>query len=450
MNLWTTLLFLMCWVFALGQQTTQRSIVEAPLESYTVRLPVDFTNERFYPVVFIFDPLGNGGAAITHFEALADQFGYLLVASNETSNGRHAENFELASRMINDALNHYPIVEERMYLTGFSGGSRLASAIAVLSDQFAGVVGCGSGFSPNASELPRGERFSYVGIVGDLDMNYAEMYENALWLDKQRMDNLLIGFDGPHQWPEEKQLLGAFSWLEQQALKKGLPSIWEQLKTASYQRELAGIWQDTLFPSIHLLNGLERMQKRYPQQFEQNLWLQTKGRAILTNQELRSQRKVEQTLMAFETDLIAQDNELLLAFFLQPKSKYKQVLDRIQERKMQLGMAGTPLYTKHFKRLLRNLYANLYEQGIGYGAVQAQHLEKAYYSNELLVEIRPGRSLYLLEVELTAAYKGPKNAVRTLRSMLERKQLTKKQVLTSKLPELLGARKDYEKLMTAY
>lgn len=445
----TYFLLVLSWQ-AVGQEVVSRQIGEGDQERYSLYLPQGYDETRLYPVIFIFDPMGRGSQAIQHFIPVAKTYGYILAASDETRNGRHTENFDLAARMINDVLDSYPILEKRMYLTGFSGGSRLASAIAVLSGQFEGVVGCGSGFSPNPGEQPRTDEFSYIGIVGDQDMNYAEMHEDYTRLRKWRMDNSLITFDGPHKWPDQAELQTAFCWLEFRADQKGLPSLWNDLKGPLFAQELKTIQEQDTVADIHLRKRVFRLSYTFPELFKDHSWTQTRGLEILEDEELKTQDRLEKSLIGFETAQVEIDNDRLLQFFLLPKKQYKVMLGHIEGRKRQLESAGGVLYRKQYRRLLRNMYANLYERGIGYGQLQTEQLERAYYSNELLIEIWPSPAAYLKKVELAERYLGAKKAVKSLRSLLESGSLSKAQIIASNLPEILGDRSDYQKLLAAY
>ena len=111
-----------------------------------------------------------------------------------------------------------------MYLSGFSGGSRLASSIASLTDKFAGVVGCGAGFSYVPEQMPAAHTYSYVGLCGDRDMNFKEMHENRDYLKLMKFNSTLITYEDEHKWPPQNQILRAFDWLHLQKLKKEAPT----------------------------------------------------------------------------------------------------------------------------------------------------------------------------------------------------------------------------------
>ncbi len=125
--------------------------------------------------------------------------------------------------MSTDAQERFAINPNRIYTSGFSGGSRAACAVAVLSGQITGVVGCGAGFSGLSEHQPTAKAtYVYAGVVGDKDMNYREMLQVEKQLASLNIARKLFFFDGGHEWPPSEKVVEAFGWLELQAMKKGL------------------------------------------------------------------------------------------------------------------------------------------------------------------------------------------------------------------------------------
>ncbi|WP_299213729.1 hypothetical protein [uncultured Aquimarina sp.] len=205
-------------------------------ETFAMYLPKSFNPGLESPVVFIFDPGAEGQRGIQPFIEASETYGYILVCSNNTRNGPYDRNFDITNRLFEFMLGNFKIKQNEVYLSGFSGGSRLASAIAVLTNQVAGVIGCGAGFSQESSHVPSTENFAYVGVCGNKDMNYQEMIRAKGYLKHLNFTNTLITYDGNHSWPPADQVLKAFDWLEIQAhlqriKKKEAPEIYK-----SYQK----------------------------------------------------------------------------------------------------------------------------------------------------------------------------------------------------------------------
>jgi hypothetical protein len=191
-------------------------------ESYAVYLPKQYVREVPSAIVFIFDPDARGKIGIEPFVLAAETYNYILVCSNNSRNGPTDINLEIANRMFDSVLSEYNINPSQLYVSGFSGGARLAGTIAVSSDAFQGVIACGASFNGMDKFALQGKKLSYVGMVGDTDMNYQEMIENATWLDNMKIENSLFVSHLDHTWPVQKDMLRAFDWLEIQAFKKNI------------------------------------------------------------------------------------------------------------------------------------------------------------------------------------------------------------------------------------
>ncbi len=122
---------------------------------------------------------------------------------------------------------------------GFSGGSRVASQIAILKGGINGVIGCGAGF-PNINQ-PIQNKFNYIGFVGNTDFNLFEM--NNLDKDLVNMDytHYIQIFNGKHEWPPRSEIVDAFTWIEFNATRDNLISRKDTLlmnTLLSYQKKL--------------------------------------------------------------------------------------------------------------------------------------------------------------------------------------------------------------------
>ena len=194
----------------------------SPGFSYALYLPSYYNASRKWPIIFVFDPMARGSVAITNFTKAAEQFGYIVVGSNNSKNGFWDLSFQAANQMFGDTRTKFRIDSTRIYTSGFSGGSRVAAALALNTNKISGVIGCGAGFPiVNNFETLKQRSFVYVGLVGINDMNYLEMLELEKQLTQHQVTSTFRIFDGGHQWPEPNILYIALEWLELQAIKKG-------------------------------------------------------------------------------------------------------------------------------------------------------------------------------------------------------------------------------------
>ncbi|KAF2517614.1 hypothetical protein EYY60_00350 [Flavobacterium zhairuonense] len=225
------ILFLFVTIFGYSQERQllktgvvidSEKIALAPAESYAIYLPKKYDAKIPMALVFIFDPAARGKKGIEPFILASETYDYILVCSNTLKNGLVQNNIEIANRLFDQVLQTYAIDASQLYISGFSGGARLASLFGISTGAFQGVIACGASFNAMDKFIPPSNKFSYVGMVGDRDMNYHEMVENKEWLDKTKIVNTLFVTHAGHSWPKQSEMLRAFGWLEIQAYKKNI------------------------------------------------------------------------------------------------------------------------------------------------------------------------------------------------------------------------------------
>jgi len=185
-----------------------------PEQSYSLYLPERYHSDIKWPIVFIFDPAARGTLGTAVFKLAAERFGCILLCSNNSSNQSLEGSYHAAEIMFKDAFHRFSIDTCRVYVAGFSGGSRFASNLAIQNRQIKGVVGCGAGMVLNKTTIPCfRETFLYYGIVGRRDLNLQDMIQTKERLIKLNIRSHIQFIDGRHYWPPEEQIAVAVAWL---------------------------------------------------------------------------------------------------------------------------------------------------------------------------------------------------------------------------------------------
>ena len=144
-------------------------------QSYAMYLPQNYSTEKTYPVVYAFDAHGTGKLPVSKYKDLAEQYGYILIGSNNSKNGNAWEESEgIAEKLFADVQNRLSINTQRIYLLGFSGGARVANGITITNGAIEGVICCGAAAPGTNSKNPR-NNYTWLGIAGTEDFNYTEM-----------------------------------------------------------------------------------------------------------------------------------------------------------------------------------------------------------------------------------------------------------------------------------
>lgn len=192
--------------------------------NYALYLPSTYDTTKNYPLIVAFDSHGDGLIPVKLFKEQAEKYGYIVVGSNNSKNGLSWENNDaIFKSMITDIKERFKINESRIYTAGFSGGSRVASSIAIFEGGIAGVIGFSAGF-PNLNQ-PINNTFDFLGVVGSSDFNYNEMNQLEEDLKTTNLKHYLIVFNGKHEWPSADIMPDVFYWLEFCAYRNKLAEV---------------------------------------------------------------------------------------------------------------------------------------------------------------------------------------------------------------------------------
>lgn len=201
-----------------GEITSHVNCIPDSTQSYSLFLPASYSKEQKWPIIFIFEPAARAMLPLEKYHALANKFGYILMCSYNSRNGPNEPIFKAANAMYSDAFERFSLDENRIYLSGFSGGARVSCLIALSNPKVNAVIGCGAGFP--YSQPPREKiGFDYLGIIGKQDMNFFEVMNLDSVLNNYCQNNLMLTFPQGHQWPDSETYRFAFYWLETKAMR---------------------------------------------------------------------------------------------------------------------------------------------------------------------------------------------------------------------------------------
>jgi predicted esterase len=179
---------------------------------------IETTTRRLFPCMLVFDPHGDGELPLTKYKELAEKYGMILAGSNDSRNGLPAEDIrDIVVTLVNEVRTIYPVDTNRIYLMGFSGGARVATAAAMYYTPVTGVIGCGAGFG--GTEQPVRFKFDYYGMVGTADFNMHEMLRLEVPLSSAGVRHFIATFPGAHGWPPFPIMDDGFCWITINAMK---------------------------------------------------------------------------------------------------------------------------------------------------------------------------------------------------------------------------------------
>jgi len=201
-------------------QITQKICKADTTQSYAVYLPSAYTNQKKWPVIYVFDSHGGGQFAVEHFKEAAESFGYVIIGSNNSKNGLQTLDHTI-DIMISDANKELSLDNNRQYAAGFSGGGRVASYLAIKSGKIKGVITCGAGL-PEFDMKMVTVKFDVYAIAGHEDFNYDEVMAISQLFDRTDWRYIAMSFNGGHEWPSATNIKKAVLWFQLNAMKDGI------------------------------------------------------------------------------------------------------------------------------------------------------------------------------------------------------------------------------------
>jgi len=191
-----------------------------PSMSYALYIPAS-KNEKPLPVVYFFDPHGDGLLPVKKYKSLADSFHFILAGSNNSKNGNNLDDAgKIFTAMKDDLVKRANVNADRIYLCGFSGGAKVATYLALHFPGIKGIVANGAGLEDitHAGDFT----FSYTAIAGEGDLNMTDLASIDNFLDKTNTRHSIIYFDGIHEWAPEATMTIAFEGWQLEAMRDKL------------------------------------------------------------------------------------------------------------------------------------------------------------------------------------------------------------------------------------
>jgi poly(3-hydroxybutyrate) depolymerase/CRISPR/Cas system CSM-associated protein Csm2 small subunit len=208
--------------------------------SYSLYLPSGYKAGNEYPAIYLFDPHADGLLPINKYKDLAEKYGYILIGSYNSKNGMDWEGVHQSLKtMFEDSQARLSIDKNRIYTGGFSGGSRVASSMAIYDGGIKGVIGCSAGFPQLTKQLEN--KFDFIGIAGNEDFNMTEMKNLDKNLDATGIRHTLIIFNGKHEWSDKEVFEKAFQWIQLNEMKDKMIAVNNKMVNEinqSYQKQI--------------------------------------------------------------------------------------------------------------------------------------------------------------------------------------------------------------------
>jgi len=268
-----------------------------PTQSYALYIPRK-GNMAAMPVVYFFDPHGDGSLPLKKYKMLAEAYGFILVGSNNSRNGNDwSLTGNIWNRLADDVTHRLKIDSRRIYLCGFSGGAKVAGWVAIQHPAgVCGVIAGGAGLPDgvSAGDFP----FSFTALAGEGDMNLTELVAITSEFDRTRTRHRIIVFDGKHEWAPLAVMDQAFAGWQLEAMHDGRipkdPAFVNRVVAAGKSRLEAATRAGRLIRAeqecgvaISFLDGLTG----------ETAWFKQKAAALAANPQFQKQRQTQEALL---------------------------------------------------------------------------------------------------------------------------------------------------------
>ena len=210
-----------------------------PQNSYALFLPSAYTPKSEWPILYALDPAARGRIPVELFRQAAEKYNYILVGSNDSQNGSWEHVIQSLIVLWNETNERFSIDKKRIYVTGFSGGSRAASIFArVIMHPVAGIIGCGAGMAKSLIKPNQISPAYYLGIVGKMDFNYREMMMMRDQFEQLDVSHRFLTHAEGHDWPSAEICERAIEWMEIIGIQKKIRPEDDELIAKIYEKEL--------------------------------------------------------------------------------------------------------------------------------------------------------------------------------------------------------------------
>lgn len=225
--------------FPQGEIVEKVRVKSDQTQSYALYLPRNYTPDKKWAILYAFEPMARGKLPVTIFQAAAEKYGYIVVGSYNSQNALDGGVLsKILSALWNDTHQRFAIDERRVYATGFSGGSRVASGFAASCGCVAGVIGSGAGFPIALKPMPS-LPFIYFNAIGLDDYNYYEIRALRKGLEEAKITHRVEKFDGAHQWLIKSVAEEALAWMQLYGMKKGILAKDDEFIDSTFKTRIA-------------------------------------------------------------------------------------------------------------------------------------------------------------------------------------------------------------------
>lgn len=417
-------------------------------QGYALYLPKAYTAAKPWPIIYFFDPGGRGRRPLDLYQEIAETYGFILAGSNNSRNFSSDQSKSVNAIWL-DTHVRLAIDPKRVYASGFSGGARVAGAMALgcAQCQIAGVIANGAGYPTNRDG--GSDKLLYFFAVGNQDFNWPEVMTVRREREVQGLSYRVRVFEGKHQWSPAPVMEDAVQWLMLRAMQNGslpkdegfIDKLFQQRKSEASEAEQrkdalaqSGAYR-SLVSDFAGLRDTSDISKKF----------ETLKQSDGLKSALKSERDQIEEQFALERDIAPKLRDYEQGSADDPNALRTQILQALGGLKDQAGHAKNESKRLVYSRALEDLWVEGIENG--QQELEAKHFSKAEACFELMSQVNsePWPSLLLARTHL--AWGKKKQAVRDLQESVKRGYRDADAIESDSEFQTLKAEPDFQKLL---
>lgn len=205
-----------------GASTDSLPIPGVPSATYAMYMPSNYSPDKEWPIVFVFDSQGRGVATANLFRAAAEEQDYIVASINLDLKSKPIDTIiSTATTMINGVMGTFPVDVQQVYTAGLGEGAQVGSAMPIIFKDIAGILAVGNSFV-NPDRIKKQDPNMFIGIAGSKDYMVYEMEQYLKYYDKLDFPTDVYYFEGKEdEWPESTVIANAMAGFTLQAIKDG-------------------------------------------------------------------------------------------------------------------------------------------------------------------------------------------------------------------------------------
>ena len=188
-------------------------------QSYELYIPHSAPTTEPAPILYGFDPGGNGKGTLLALADATSANGWIVAVSNNSRNGPWSDIFAAQDAVLRDTEQRLNLHPSRRFAAGLSGGARTSLALAFrYPAKICGTLLLAAGWPVDTDLLPSTKRLNVCIIIGTQDSNYTyDIPDTQGRLVAYGIRCIVQTFNGGHEWPPANLVLSGCQWLNANA-----------------------------------------------------------------------------------------------------------------------------------------------------------------------------------------------------------------------------------------